>query len=142
AVTGDNWGDQVVVADEMLSGDGTASNPLGLTDNAITLDKLAGSNAQEGQVIQWNGTQWVAVTLSSTDGDDWGSQVVAIDSTLKGDGTSNNPLGIGDIVITLDDLADIDAQEGQVIQWDGSKWTTIDIHSLAGDDWGDQVVTS
>jgi Chaperone of endosialidase len=45
--------------------------------------------------------------------DDWGNQTAQTDPTLKGNGTGGNPLGI----------AQQGAQVGQVLKWDGSKWT-------------------
>jgi hypothetical protein len=46
-------------------------------------------------------------------GDDWGSQFTVTDATLKGNGLGGNPLG----------LAQQNAQTGQVLKWDGTKWT-------------------
>ncbi|MCS6929167.1 MAG: tail fiber domain-containing protein [Saprospiraceae bacterium] len=45
----DNWGTQTVQTTAVLSGNGTASNPL----------TLAQQGAQVGQVLKWNGTSWV-----------------------------------------------------------------------------------
>jgi Chaperone of endosialidase len=46
-------------------------------------------------------------------GDDWGAQTVITDTSLKGSGLGGNPLG----------LAQQNAQAGQVLKWDGNKWT-------------------
>ncbi len=46
---GDNWGTQAVKTAPALSGDGTTGTPL----------NLAQQGAQTGQVLKWNGTDWV-----------------------------------------------------------------------------------
>jgi hypothetical protein len=46
--TGDNWGSQVTVSDESLSGTGTTITPL----------KIAQQSATTGQVLKWSGTAW------------------------------------------------------------------------------------
>ena len=45
----DNWGNQSVISDSSLEGDGTSSNSLG----------LAQQGANNGQVLKWNGGSWV-----------------------------------------------------------------------------------
>jgi hypothetical protein len=47
--TGDNWGNQTVVTNTTLSGNGTSSTPL----------SIAQQNATTGQVLKWNGTAWL-----------------------------------------------------------------------------------
>ncbi len=55
------------------------------------------ATAVNGQVLTWNGTDWVAQN-SASGADNWGSQVVQIDATLTGDGTSSTPLSVnGDL---------------------------------------------
>jgi hypothetical protein len=49
---GDGWGADVAQTDVTLSGDGTATSPLGLSDQGAT----------NGQVLQFNGTSWVPAT--------------------------------------------------------------------------------
>jgi hypothetical protein len=61
------------------------------------------------------------VLHSGGGGDNWGDQVAETDTTLSGDGTSGNPLG----------LAQQDATAGQVLSWDGSSWTPADIETGA-----------
>lgn len=46
---GDNWGTQTVQTDATLNGNGTPFNLL----------KIAQNGAVAGQVLKWNGTQWV-----------------------------------------------------------------------------------
>ncbi len=62
---GDNWGNQSVMTDGTLSGNGTFSNPL----------KIARQAAADGQVLKWNGSTWAPGT----------------DET--GGGTGGNPTG-------------------------------------------------
>ena len=53
--SGDDWGAQVVASDATLTGQGTSSNQL----------KLAQQGATTGQVLNWNGTTWVPVTVTT-----------------------------------------------------------------------------
>ncbi len=54
-----NWGDQTVVSDASLSGEGTTAQPLKIADRAISGEQLAQMNATEGQVFKWDSTKWV-----------------------------------------------------------------------------------
>ena len=130
---GDNWGSQAVINGNGISGDGTAVNPL-------RIGQLGASN---GQVIKWNGSEWVAgndnntdtdeqsLTLSgnnlsisggntvnlggvSTSGDNWGSQTAQTSNGISGNGTVSNPLKI----------AQLGASNGQVMKWNGSNWAS------------------
>lgn len=121
---GDNWGTQVAQTNATLTGNGTSASPLGIAQQGAT----------NGQTLKWNGTSWApandndaqtltlagnnlsisggnSVTLPSG-GDNWGSQVVQTNTTLSGNGTSTNPLG----------LAQQGAANGQVLKWNGSSW--------------------
>ncbi len=97
--SGDDWGTQVVqTSGTNISGDGTTSNPLMVTDgdsdptNEIELPSTATTN----QVLMWDGTNWVAQNAPSG-ADNWGSQVVQTSGTnISGDGTSANPLTVTD----------------------------------------------
>jgi len=117
---GDNWGTQVVVTDTTLSGDGSTANPLGAVqgkltpdwskiqniptgfmDNTDNVDDSDADPANELQDISLSGNDLTisggsTITLpsSATGGDDWGTQVVQTDLTLKGDGTSGNLLKV------------------------------------------------
>ena len=53
---GDNWGTQTVIANSPLSGNGTAGNALKLQDGTAN-----------GQVLRWNGSAWVAQTITDND---------------------------------------------------------------------------
>lgn len=154
---GDNWGTDVVnTSGANISGNGTAGNPLAvsettstivdngdgtftytdesgsittfdansndldidptneiqdlqLTGNTLTItnnssptsidlsiyDELP-ATAVTGQVLTWDGAQWVAQNPGSG-ADNWGTQVAITDASMTGDGTAGNPLSaIGD----------------------------------------------
>lgn len=80
------------IQDLQLSG-----NTLTITNNGsatpidLSMYSELPATATTGQVLTWNGTQWVAQN-SGTGADNWGSQVAVTDATLSGDGTSGNPL--------------------------------------------------
>ena len=61
-----------------------------------------------------------------TGGDNWGSQTVQTGAALTGNGTVANPLNI----------AQQNAQTGQVLKWDGTKWTPQDDISNSGSNGG------
>jgi hypothetical protein len=91
----------------------------------MTLDNLTDVNAPTpttNQVLQWNGTAWVA--------GNGGSGTVQTNNTLSGDGSSVNPLK----------LADQSATSGQVLQWNGTTWNPATIAGGVGDNWGTQFV--
>ena len=57
-----------------------------------------------------------AQSSANSGGDDWGAQTVQTAPTLSGNGTSGSPLT----------LAPQNAQTGQVLKWDGTKWIPQD----------------
>jgi hypothetical protein len=60
AVGGDDGGLTAVTSDGTLTGDGTASAPLGLADGAVTAANLADFGASTGQVLKYDGSAWTA----------------------------------------------------------------------------------
>lgn len=92
---GDNWGTQFVITDASFSGNGTGSFPLGIAQRGATT----------GQVLKWNGSAWVPGDMPST-GDNWGTQTVARDNSLAGNGTAASPLQVADNGITSAKIAD------------------------------------
>jgi len=123
--TGDNWGTQTVqTSGANISGDGTSANPLTVTDgdsdptNEIELP----TTATNGQVLTWDGTNWVAQNAPSG-ADNWGTQVVQTSGTnISGDGTSANPLIItdGDSDPTNEIELPTGGVNGQVLSTDGN----------------------
>lgn len=101
---GDNWGSQVTQVAASIAGNGTSANPL----------KIAQQSATNGQFLQWNSgsSNWVPVTLTAPNGDNWGAQSAVTGSTLTGNGTASTPLN----------LAQQSATVNQVLKWNGSAW--------------------
>lgn len=105
------------------------------TATNMTLDDMTNVNTgtpAAGQVLEWNGAEWVAGTDDTgAGGDDWGNQSAVTNSTLTGNGTAGNALGI----------AQQGATSGQVLKWNGTAWAPAnDVGGGAGDNWGTQVV--
>lgn len=114
----DNWGTQTATTSGALSGNGTSGNPIILSQQGAT----------SGQVLKWNGTTWVPA--NETGSDNWGTQVASTNTTLTGDGTSGNPMGI----------AQQGATTGQVLKWNGTAWTPA--NETGSDNWGTQTATT
>lgn len=141
ATGGDNWGTATVQHDNTLGGDGTSGSPLSLApnsvdashikDGSITATDLNQMGASANQVLEWDGTKWAPANVGGVGNDNWGSQSVVSDASLSGDGTVVNALKI----------AQQGATTGQVLQWNGTKWTPATVTS-GGDDWGSQSVVS
>ncbi len=97
--SGDNWGTDVVnTSGANLTGDGTAANPLVVTDNDSDPNNEIElpSSANTGQVLSWDGTDWVAQN-AAPGADNWGTDVVNTSgANLTGDGTAANPLVVTD----------------------------------------------
>ncbi|MEY3239905.1 MAG: hypothetical protein RIR11_1343, partial [Bacteroidota bacterium] len=116
---GDNWGTQTVATSAVLSGNGTAATPL----------TLATQSATNGQVLKFNGTTWVPGADNNTPADNWGTQVVATNATLTGNGTAGNQLRI----------APQGATDGQVLKFNGTTWLPEDDNDTPADNWGTQT---
>ncbi len=123
-IGGDNWGTQTAATDASLKGNGSAGNALG----------LAPQNANNGQVLKFNGTTWVPGNDNDSGPDNWGTQTAQTDATLKGNGTAGNTLG----------LAPQNANSGQVLKFNGTTWVPADDNIGTGpaDNWGTQVIVS
>ena len=133
-----------------------------IANDAVTLDKIA-NGTTSGQLMRWNGTDWVLVdetllNITETDGI-VGNEVT--DATLNGSlalngtGTQADPLTLDvlDGGIDTDELADgavttnkiLDANvtrakledgttNGQLMQWDGTNWILIDTPTVSEGD--------
>ncbi|MEZ4911854.1 MAG: tail fiber domain-containing protein [Saprospiraceae bacterium] len=174
---GDNWGTQTTVSNAPLSGNGTASNPLTISDNSINTTHiqdqtitgidiqdgsisgtdLSSMNAQNNQVLKWNGSAWAPANdeqgQGGTGGDGWGTQTAVAIAPLSGNGTNSNPLTltnnsinsmhIQDQSIMGSDLSSMNAQNNQVLKWNGSAWAPANDEQGQGgtgsDGWGTQT---
>ena len=90
-----------VVTKSPIIGDGTPSNPIGL---------VAGNTP--GQILKWDGTQWVLANDSvGSGGDNWGSQVAVTSAPIIGDGTNSAPISI-----------QAGTTAGDILVWNGVQW--------------------
>ncbi|HXH20111.1 MAG TPA: hypothetical protein VNJ07_13630, partial [Chitinophagales bacterium] len=124
----DNWGTQVVSTDATLSGDGTAGNPLSLSQQgAIT-----------GQVLKWNGTSWMPANETGTTYSS-GSGISISGTTINNSGDTDATNDITNTTAAGGDLNGIypnptvDGLQGkpvaanapatgQVLKFDGAQW--------------------
>jgi hypothetical protein len=77
---------------------GTTPSDVAATGStgAVTFRKAFWYDTVSGRVKSWNGSSWVDVTA----GDNWGSQAVAVNARLQGNGTSGTPLDLATTGIT------------------------------------------
>ncbi|CAN0594392.1 unnamed protein product, partial [Ectocarpus sp. 12 AP-2014] len=148
------------VADDAITTDKIAAGAVetsDISDDAVALEKLANGTAN-GQVMQWNGTDWILIDLGSvtvTENDGIiGNEVVGPSNgtlTLSGAGSTVDPLrlavssdgittneiapgavetaDLADEAVTLGKLADGN-NAGEMIQWNGTDWEYIDPSTL------------
>jgi hypothetical protein len=79
-----------------FAGIGSMSTPI----------RLAQQGANANDVLAWNGSRYAPIDPLSITGDGWGANVVNINGTLTGNGTSGQPLGVnvGAIAISTDGI--------------------------------------
>jgi hypothetical protein len=127
----DDWGAQVVESDATLSGNGTGGDLLSVVGD-LTDDQTLSIAGNDLSISDGN-----SVVLP-TGADDWGTQVVASDATLSGNGTSGDPLGVvGDLT---DDQTlsisgnDLTISDGNTIPLPSSPWlrNASDIYYSSG----------
>ena len=98
-----------------------AVNSDKIKDGSIELIDLGLQGANANDVLKFDGTNWsFSPDEAGSIGDNWGSQLVEHDSSLEGDGTAGNPLGI----------VKTGAGEGQVLKFISGEW-------IAANDNGD-----
>ena len=85
-----------------------ANNTISATDDSAT-NEIQHISVSGDNLVLDNGGGSVAI---SELGDSWGTQTVATNTTLSGNGTTVNPLSI----------ASQGATNGQVLKWDGTTW--------------------
>ncbi len=82
--------------------------PQGIND----LNDVTTTGAANGQVLKWNGSQWVPQD-DNVGGGGGGGGATVTQSPLIGNGSSGSPVTIGQNGAT----------SGQVLKWNGSSWT-------------------
>ncbi len=162
--SGDNWGTQTVEVDATLNGDGTTANPLGVADGAITSEKINAMGATNGQVLKFDGTNWVpdtdetgsagtiytagnGISISGSDeisadlGTDIETSELQDASVTEAKITDNaiTTTKINDAAITSEKIDAMGATNGQVLTFNGTNWTPDNITGGSGDNWGSQV---
>lgn len=92
------------------------ANSASTSTNAqsVALEGLRGDDANVGQILVWNGNNWIPNWLDTT---------IATDQTLTGSGTSSEPIGI----------SQQGAIAGEVLVWNGSNWRPGKIDVFDGD---------
>ncbi|HSO85513.1 MAG TPA: hypothetical protein VLQ91_03105 [Draconibacterium sp.] len=96
--TGDNWGNQVVIPDNTLSGNGTVKSPLKLADNGVTSVHI------ENKTVATEDLADNAVT----------SGKLATGSVISAK--------IATDAVTGDKISQSGATSGQVLKWNGTTW--------------------
>ncbi len=122
------------------------------------LDDVDTAGVVDGQVLKWIAVanEWRPANDvgGATGADNWGTQVVLTDSSILGDGTPAEPLGIDwdtldahiNRYVDLNDLRnvnDVGVSDGEVLAWIAAagEWRPLDLDEGGlGDNWGTQIV--
>jgi hypothetical protein len=118
---GDGWGNQVAKTNTAtITGDGSATNPLNLANNAVTSDKIVDGgiqgvdinqmNATDGQVLKWLNNSWQPANDNAS-----GTGGAATYSGINGINVNNttNVISLNPLSITGNSLS-IQGQSGNV----------------------------
>ncbi|MDT7829711.1 bZIP transcription factor [Pricia sp. S334] len=123
-----------------MSGDATINNlgELTIVEDAITLEKLNQMGATDGQVLKWNGSAWApaadaggttytggaGITLDGSvfNADDLAGEVTGPTSATVIAANAVTSAKIDNATILAEDLADMGAENEQVLKWNGSAW--------------------
>ena len=118
------WAPNLTATNATLDGNGTAANPIGVADNAITKDMLSVHNAaQDGWRLEY----------SSTNGLEWILPTVDTDSTISGSGITGNALSVANNAITEDKLSIHNVrQDDFVLTWGGNR----------GLEWAESIIST
>lgn len=116
-----------VLTDATITGNGTVSSPL----------TIARQGATSGQVLKWNGSNWIPADDVDTDSDNQYLTLTGNDLTISNGNTVSLPsclstvitdatlTGSGTVSIPLK-IARQGATSGQVLKWNGSNWVPSD----------------
>jgi hypothetical protein len=168
---GDGWGNQVAKTNTAtISGDGSATNPLNLVNNAVTSDKVVDGgiqgvdinqmNATDGQVLKWLNNSWQPAN-DNTGGTGGGATYSGING-INVNNTTNvislNPLSITGNSLSIQgqsstvDLSKyLDNTDNQTLTFNtttnelsisGGNKVTIPMGNGSGDNWGTQTVST
>lgn len=102
-------------SDLTISNGNTVTLPTG-AEAINDLNDVNTTGAVNGQILQWNGTNWAPATVTGGVGDNWGTQSVVTNSPLTGTGVPGNALKLQD-----------GSANGQVLRWNGSAWVATAI---------------
>jgi hypothetical protein len=102
-----------------------------IQNGSVGAADLGQMGATNGQILKWNGSNWVA-SNDETGAPNTGLTQVAVGTPLTGNGTSGNPIvinsnGIGanliqDGGVGSAELNQMGATNGQILKWNGSAW--------------------
>lgn len=90
-----------------------------LSASINALQDVSASNATVGNILKWDGTNWIASNSIS------GSFSGSFDGTASYAITAAYALAASGAVLSINDLTDVSASNaisGNVLQWDGTKW--------------------
>ena len=114
----------------------------GILGNEIRISTVG---AAQGEVLSFDGTNIVWASMGSNGGDDWGTQSVATDSSLLGNGTSGALLSVANPLPTLGSNGDVLTIVGGNAVWQtpgGSGLPTGSIHRTLRHDGSNWAVSS
>lgn len=134
-ITTDHLGTGTANASTFLRGDGTwATIPAGVTTLAGMTDVTISSNTN-GEILRWNGSQWINNTLAEAGIQPAGSYANLSHTHAWGDITSGKPTTLSGYGITdaagashshtLDSLSNVTISSnanGEILRWNGSQW--------------------
>lgn len=154
--TGDNWGNQVVVTDASLTGNGLTSNPLKIPDNAVTSSKIqdgavsstdladnavTGAKVQDGTIatadlsnLAVNNEKLAAASVTT---DKINNSAVTSDK-LAANAVTSAKIAAG--AVTGDKIAQAGATSGQALKWNGTTWAPATDATVSGG-WVDDGTT-
>jgi hypothetical protein len=152
AETGDNWGNQVIVTDASLTGNGLTANPLKVPDNSITSVKIQDSevsgidladNAVSGVKVQDGTISTADLSNLAINAEKLAAASVITDkinnSAVTSEKLASNSVTAAKIAegaVTGDKIAQAGATNGQALKWNGTTWAPA-ADATGGGGWTD-----